>query len=212
MKKLIIAIAFLVCANFLFAQETTETLNFKGKVKFVEESSYKFVEKFGEIEVGDFLGRTCQVFNEKGLLVKDTSNISSFDYVLNEKGQIKEINEYEQYNPSNNKELKYKTKNKFNEGGMLLLQFIYNGTGSFDKGFRYSGDEVYKIDSEGELIVEDNEFANFPMESEYDNDGQPLIGDTTYKNVLDTQGNWIKSVQFIGKKQFKGFERKIIYF
>ena len=50
------------------------------------------------------------------------------------------------------------------------------------------------------------------MESEYDNDGQPLIGDTTYKNVLDTQGNWIKSVQFIGKKQFKGFERKIIYF
>ena len=97
MKKLIIAIAFLVCANFLFAQETTETLNFKGKVKFVEESSYKFVEKFGEIEVGDFLGRTCQVFNEKGLLVKkyvvnggknskDTSNISSFDYVLNEFG------------------------------------------------------------------------------------------------------------------------------
>ena len=70
MKKLIFAVALILVAQFSFAQETTETFELKGKVRFVEESSYEFVEKFGEVELGDFLGRDCKVFNEKGFLIK----------------------------------------------------------------------------------------------------------------------------------------------
>ena len=118
MKKLIFAVAFLVCATFSFAQFNSSGYELKGSVKFVEESVFEYVEKFGEIEVGNFLGRKCMHFNESGLLVKkyivrgdrasrDTSEISTFEYVNNDKSQIKEVNEYKQYGSRGQKQLKY---------------------------------------------------------------------------------------------------------
>ena len=68
MKTLIFAVAFLVCATVTNAQVTTETFDLKGKVRFVEETSYQYVVKFGEIEVGESLGRSCKVFNDRGIL------------------------------------------------------------------------------------------------------------------------------------------------
>ena len=63
MKKLIFAVAFLVCATFSFAQFNSSGYELKGSVKFVEESVFEYVEKFGEIEVGEFIGRKYMYFN-----------------------------------------------------------------------------------------------------------------------------------------------------
>ena len=226
MRKLILGVTLLLCAQFSFAQETTESFDLKGKVRFVEEASYKYVEKFGEIEVGGFLGRTVKVFNEKGLIIKkydingsrdsrDTSNIATFDYVFNERGQLKEINEYEQYSSRSQKELKFKTKFKYDENGILVQQIIYNGDGSFENGYKFSTADngkivQQKIDSEGNDVEESDE--NIYVEPDYDDNGQEITGETSYKDVIDAQGNWIKRIEFRGKKQFKGYERRIVYF
>ena len=147
MKKLIFAVAFLVCATFSFAQFNSSGYELKGSVKFVEESVFEYVEKFGEIEVGNFLGRKCIHFNENGLLAKkyivrgdrasrDTSEIETFEYVSNDKGQIKEVNEFSQYNYRSQKSLKYKTKYKFDEAGNVIQGIKYNGNdGSFYNGY-----------------------------------------------------------------------------
>lgn len=225
MKKLIFALTLLACAQFANAQETSESFELKGKVRFVEEASFQYVVKFGEIEVGEYFGRKCKVFNEKGLIIKkydingerdskDTARIISYTYLNNESGQIKEINEYEQYYSTSQKELKSKTKLKYDETGKLIQKIIYSGNGSFDEGYRYTYEndkrEVEQIDSEGNPVESDNE--NVYVEPDYDENGQELTGELINKDVLDAQGNWIKRTEFRGKKQYKGYERRIIYF
>jgi hypothetical protein len=227
MKKLIFAVALILVAQFSFAQETNETFELKGKVRFVEESSYEFVEKFGEVEVGDFLGRKCLLFNEKGLLIvkfdingqrnsRDTTSIVSYEYVYNDNGQIKEINEYEQYAPRTSKTFNSKTKNKYDESGRLIQQIIYFGTGEFKEGHTFTFEngktESHSIDSEGNIITElvyDNSIEEI---TDVDANGNVISNKVTNKDVLDQQGNWIKRVEFRGKKQIKGYDRKIIYF
>ena len=145
MKTLIFAVAFLVCATVTNAQVTTETFDLKGKVRFVEETSYQYVVKFGEIEVGESLGRSCKVFNDRGYLIKnyallgrDTTDVLSYEFVYNEKGQMKEVNEFTQYTSRSQKELKSKTKFKYDDNGKLAQQIIYDGDGSFEKGYKFS--------------------------------------------------------------------------
>jgi hypothetical protein len=222
MKKLIFAAAFLVFANVSNAQENTLSFNLKGKVRFVEEASFKYVEKFGEIEVGESLGKECKVFNDRGFLIKkyallgrDTTDVLSYEIVYNEKGQIREVNEYKQYTSRSEKELESKTKFKYDENGKLAQQIIYNGDGSFEKGYKFSNADNGKtiqqqIDSEGNSVEESEE--NVYVEPDYDDNGQEITGETTYKDVLDAQGNWIKRIEFRGKKQVKGYERRIVYF
>jgi hypothetical protein len=222
MRKLIFAAAFLVFANVSNAQENTLSFNLKGKVRFVEEASFKYVEKFGEIEVGESLGKECKVFNDRGFLIKkyallgrDTTDVLSYEIVYNEKGQIREVNEYKQYTSRSEKELESKTKFKYDENGKLAQQIIYNGDGSFEKGYKFSNADngmtiQQQIDSEGNSVEESEE--NVYVEPDYDDNGQEITGETTYKDVLDAQGNWIKRIEFRGKKQVKGYERRIVYF
>ncbi len=225
MKKLIFAVAFLVCATVTNAQETTLSFDLKGKVKFIEESSYQYVVKFGEIEVGNYFGRNYKLFNEKGYLIKkydingdrdsrDTAGILSYVYLNNERGQIKEINEYEQYNSDVQKELKSKTKFKYDESGNLVQKIVYNGDGAFIEGYRYTYEKekkfVEQIDQEGNVIQPNNE--SIYIEPDYDENGLEVTGELIYKDVIDSQGNWIKRTEFRGKKQFKGYERRIIYY
>lgn len=222
MKKLIFAVAFLVCATIINAQETTLSFDLKGKVKFIEESSYKYVVKFGEIEVGESLGRSCKVFNDRGYLIKkyallgrDTTDVLSYEFVYNEKGQMKEVNEFKQYTPRSQKELKSKTKFKYDDNGKLAQQIIYDGDGSFEKGYKFSTPDngitlQQQIDSEGNSVEESEETVF--EEPDYDDNGQEITGETTNNDTLDAQGNWIKRIEFRGKKQHKGYERRIMYF
>ena len=234
MKKLIFSVAFLVIATVANAQETTLSFDLKGKVKFVEESSYKYVEKFGEVEVGDFLGRNYKVFNDKGYLIKkyeirggrnsrDTVGINDYVYLNNERGQIKEINNYYQLDfMPKTKNLNSKTKLKYDETSNLVQKIVYSGAGSFIEGFRYTYEKEKRvsenIDSEGNIIkpiydpiyqVQLLEQSSFVLIDGVEV-GNEVAG---YRDdVIDSLGNWTKRIEFRGKKQFKGHERRIIYF
>ncbi len=229
MKKFLFAIAFLVGAQYSFSQQTTETFDLKGKVRFVEESSYEFIEKFGEVELGDFLGRECKVFNEKGFLIKkykingnkeskDTVDIEINEFIFNENGKIKELNEYEQYSYRYPKKLKYKTRNKFDESGKLVQLIVYNGDGSFHNGYEYTYENdkmvAHEINSYGTIITQSNDLMEVYTPSI---DVDPFVegGDedvSSNKDQLDAYENWIKRIEYIGKKPVKGHDRKIIYF
>lgn len=227
MKKLIFAIAFLVFAQFSNAQFNASGYDLKGSVKFVEESVFAYVEKFGETEVGDFYGRKCMHFNENGLIIKkytirgernsrDTSEITTFEYISNEKGLIKEVNEYRQYGYRGQKSLKYKTKYKFNEEGKVIQGIKYNGyDGSFHNGYKYlytNGEYTSSqaINSDGSdrdyEYNDDSDNNDFYDGFDYDDE------EVSNKDVVDEQGNWIKRVVFRSEKQERGLERKIIYY
>ena len=231
MKKLIFAVAFLVCATFSFAQFNSSGYELKGSVKFVEESVFEYVEKFGEIEVGEFIGRKYMYFNENGLITKkytipgdktsnDTSFISTFQYITNDKSKIKEVNEYTQYESRGEKELRYKTKYKFDEAGKVVQSIKYNGSdGSFFKGFRYlytNGEYTSSkaINSDGTDIdfdygIDTDNSDEDKSLSDYFNYDQE---DVTNKDTLDPQGNWIKRIIFKSNKQERGKERRVIYY
>lgn len=225
MKKILIYFITIIISNSSIGQQTTEMFGLKGNVNFIEESNYEFIEKFGEVEIGDFLGRTCMAFNSKNLLVKkydirggkdskDTINLISYEYVYNENGLLKEINEFEQYSSRSKKSLSFKTKLKYDEKKNLIQEFIYFGNGEFKEGFKISYEDGKMIkeatDSDGNILEINNEgVVMFPDEMINEN-GNEL--QTSYTDTQDANGNWIKRIEFKGKKQKKGYERKIIYF
>lgn len=228
MKKLIFAIAFLVSAQFSFAQFNASGYDLKGNVKFVQTSIFEYVEKFGETEVGNFFGKRIMQFNENGLIIKkysvqgdkdsrDTSEIITYEYVSNEKGQIKEVNEYKQYSYSEPKVLKFKTKYKFNEEGKAIQGIKYNGyDGSFHNGYRYiytngefsSSQAINSDGTDNEYGYNEEELNEDELSDYFEYDAE----DVTQKDILDDKGNWIKRVVFKGSKQERGLERKIIYY
>jgi hypothetical protein len=229
MKKLIFALSLLVCAQFANAQYNASGYGLKGNVKFVEESVYEYVEKFGETEIGKMFGRKCMHFNDGGLISKkyvisgdknsrDTSEISTFEYVYNEKSQIKELNEYRQYANGyrGQKTLKYKSKYKFDDAGNVIQGIKYNGDGSFYNGYKYvyaNGEltESIAINSDGSDNEDGYDYQN-NYESRLYDDFNYDDEDVTNKDVIDNVGNWIKRIVFNANKQERGMERRIIYF
>jgi|694.fasta_scaffold38357_6 hypothetical protein len=171
MKKILFTIALFVYAQFSDAQTNLGSLNLFGKVKKIEECAYRYVEKFGEFEVGDSLGREFMEFNDKGYLIKkymvnDKSfeknkfEIYTYVYTNNERGQFKEINVFYAvgavfgYGVSKSDSTLYsKTKFKYNETGDLVQKIIYNGNGDFWVGYDYGIEngkiEEYLIDEYG---------------------------------------------------------------
>lgn len=155
MKKILFAIALFVYAQFADAQTTLGSFNLFGKVKKIEEGAFRYVTKFGEIEVGDFLWREFMEFNDKGYLIKKyyingdrlggkKGEIYTYVYTNNERGQFKEIDVF--YAPGaifgygdgkSDSTLYSKTKFKYNESGDLVKKIIYNGNGDFWLGYAY---------------------------------------------------------------------------
>lgn len=218
MKFLKLLILFCLLSTCLNAQETRATYQLNGRVKIVETSNYDFIEKFGEIQIGDFNGRKILQFNEAGYIIKkyningdriskDTAEIYTFEYIYNEYKNLRELNEYYQRYRTSNKELKYKTKFKYDSEGRVIEERIYDGSnGSFHKGFSYSYEngKIIKVE-----IKEDSE--DIEMETtivEYEDESEKL----TFKEEYDTLKNWIKRTTFRGGKPIKGDERKIVYF
>ena len=77
MKKIILATLSVLClvsCNQLEKKTEKKTEkkndlteeNLKGKVKSIKETTYKAVEKFGQIEKGDVLNNDFNIYNEKG--------------------------------------------------------------------------------------------------------------------------------------------------
>jgi len=224
MKKLIFILALLVNFQFSNAQLTTRSFNLKGKVKFIEEASYSFELKFGELEKNFDNVKNCMEFNEKGYLIKKyellgemgrsqkMNNIFSYVYINNERGRLKEINEYKQLWADYGKELQYRTKFKYDETGNLIQKIIYNADGRFNSGsnFIYEKDKIIEKvifnEEEYEGEIEEGLYeANFLPSNEnnifeiYGEQG--CTGELTNEDILDLQGNWIKRIEYRGKKK-----------
>lgn len=108
MKKIILATLSVLClASYGQLEKKTEKKNdlteenLKGKVKSIKETTYKAVDKFGQIEKGDVLNNYFNIYNEKGNKIEDNfydsdGNLSSKDtYEYDEKGNMIEENWYE---------------------------------------------------------------------------------------------------------------------
>ena len=125
MKKIILATLSVLClASYGQLEKKTEKKNdlteenLKGKVKSIKETTYKAVDKFGQIEKGDVLNNYFNIYNEKGNKIEDNfydsdGNLSSKDtYEYDEKGNKIEKNVYD-----SNGRLGYKFIYKYNEKG-----------------------------------------------------------------------------------------------
>jgi hypothetical protein len=220
MKLLNSLILFCLLSTYLSAQENRASYGLNGRVKMIEISSYDFVEKFGEIEIGSFNGREVVQFNEVGNIIKkfningdrtskDTSSISTYEYILNENKNLKEINEYYQYSRTSSKSLKYKTRFKYDTEGKMIEKKVYNGSdGSFDSGFIYSYEngekKEQKINEDGAVMDHFFEIADVYVDE--------TDQEVTYKEEYDANKNWIKKIEFRRNKEVKGLDRKIIYY
>jgi hypothetical protein len=107
----------------------------------------------------------------------------------------------------------------------LIQKIIYNADGRFNSGsnFIYEKDKIIEKvifnEEEYEGEIEEGLYeANFLPSNEnnifeiYGEQG--CTGELTNEDILDLQGNWIKRIEYRGKKkrQCKEYERRIIYF
>jgi len=227
---------FLVVSYFILsinanAQISTTDFGLKGRVNEVVLSTYTYVEKFGEFEVGKTYGYQILKFNEKGLLVKkyilhnkNTTadlgfgignktediilNLTNYEYLYFDNGKLKEINVFETENFTNKKILKYKTKFKYDESGNFIDKRFYNG---FDGSLISVSTDFTEIliapdDSQPEDIryFKDLEIGNMSRD-----DGL----EKRHKiDKVDQFGNWVKKTEFLDDVQWFGFERKIVYY
>ena len=253
MKKILFFIALFMYAQFADGQTTLGSFNLFGKVKKIEEEAFRYVTKFGEVEVGDFLWREFMEFNDKGYLIKkyyinddrlekNNTEIYTYVYTNNERGQLKEINVF--YAPGaivvgygdgkRDSTLYSKTKFKYNESGDLVQKMIYYGNGDFWLGYAYSIENGKIIEN-----IVDDYGGTYPFYEDYNvyNGAQgrnpegflskEVIFDLLYpggdynndlknEDKIDMKGNWIKRIQSASIsgsfRQLIGYERKINYF
>ena len=108
MKKIILVILSVLClVSYGQLEKKSEKKNdlteenLKGKVKSIKETTYKAVDKFGQIEKGDVLNNYFNIYNEKGNKIEDNSYDSDgrlhskYTYKYDEKGNMIEENWYE---------------------------------------------------------------------------------------------------------------------
>ena len=108
MKKIILVILSVLClASYGQLEKKSEKKNdlteenLKGKVKSIKETTYKAVDKFGQIEKGDVLNNYFNIYNEKGNKIEenwynsDGRLHSKYTYKYDEKGNMIEENWYE---------------------------------------------------------------------------------------------------------------------
>lgn len=225
MKKntsILILTTFLTYLN-AFGQETLKDFKLNGKVKKVEVVSYEITMKFGEPQNEKFNEIHVLQFNEQGYIGskydikisdeeknnitrRDTVNIVIFEYDISNNGAINEINEYYKNNNKSKKELKYKTKFKYNQDAKLISEFKYSGSGVYETGFIYT----YKNDErKAQRVNEDLTPDEIIFGEAFD-----LISEVelSYQKDYDTNGNWVKIVTLRNNLPISVEERKISYF
>ena len=217
MKNLLFTFTLFLIVNFSFAQTKIENDltkdSLKGKVSFYSESSYKLVEKFGEIEKGGEFFKHTYKFDEKGNMIEEITskaygNLNSkFTYKYDVKGNEIEVNTY--VTDGTNKaraceNINWRMKEKLGDNRFInnLAYCSYIDVKNFIK-FKYS----YKYDEKGNMI-EQNSYNDdgslcFKTKSKYDEKGNKieliiyytdgsLCCETTYK--YDEKGNKIEQI------------------
>ena len=134
MEKIILVILSVLCLVSCNQSEKKNDLteeNLKGKVKSIKETTYKAVDKFGQIEKGDVLNNYFNIYNEKGNKIEDNSydsdgNLSSKDtYEYDEKGNIIEKN---RYNSNGSLDEKYTYKYEYDKNNNWTQRIEYKNT------------------------------------------------------------------------------------
>jgi len=218
MKKIIVLFVFLVSVVFVNAQITAAQFGVNGKVQSVKLSTYSFVEKFGEIEIGEEYSDQVVEFNEQGLIIKKyiigqmdlISSVTTYEYLFLEDGRFKEINEYINNNFSDEPSLKYKIKFKYDESGNFVDKRLYRGyDGSLLKTSANISEILASDDNNDSIVSDDKYFPNHYIELFSSDDDKEI---KTKIEKVDQQNNWTKKIKFIGGKQSYGYERLITYF
>ena len=170
--------------------------NLKGKVKSIKETTYKAVDKFGQIEKGDVLNNYFNIYNEKGNKIEDNSYDSDGSlnskttYKYDKKGNKIEENIYD----SNGKFVR-KTTYKYDKKGNIIEEKSYYPDGSLI----YKN--TYKYDEKGNMIEE----------NWYESDGS-LYEKHTYKYEYDKNNNWTQRIQYKNTIPLNITERIIEYY
>lgn len=217
MKNCLLLFLVLIANVNLQAQISWKTEELKGRVSYIKSTTYEFVEKFGEIERGNHNGSKGIFFDIKGYATKtfsfynqdegrsDTSSLKTYTYLFNERGQLREINEYDGYinlnpNPLN---LEAKTRYKYAPDGQITEKNVYYRDGSLKQKYIYQEEDGSLIEK---ALNEEGEVMNFY-------DMEQVEEEISFKIVdIDGNGNWVKKLGFKNGKQFSEITRKIIYY
>lgn len=175
------------------------------KVKSLKATTYKAVEKFGEIEKGDIIPsfeNKQLVFNlegkitEENLYDSDGGLLHKDEYKYDMKGIIIEINRYD-----SDGSLFEKTLSKNDEKGNLVESNIYDSDGNLSSKIVFKCDKEGKIneyniyDSDGNLeqkyLIKYDKEGNQVELNLYDSDGSHST-----KNKYDEKGNQVEMIVY----------------
>ena len=197
MKKIItlfISILFMIGCNTNKSKIETdlEKQGFKGKVKSIKSTTYKAIEKFGEIQKGEKFSGFFYTFNKDGNFIEcisdEKENNSRQTFIYNDKGNIIEQKEYDSEGS-----LKSQTTYNYDDKGREVESLI---TLSF-QGINGSAELriTKEYDQKGNIIEEKNYNNHNKLSSK---------GIYTY----DERGNKIKEI-FINLDSKKPEEKNI---
>ena len=213
MKKIILAILSVLrlvsCKQSEKKNDLTEE-NLKGKVKSIKETLYEAVDKFGQIEKGNWFNNYFTIYDKKGNIIEendydsDGSLNSKTTYKYDEKGNKIEENDYD-----SDGRLDSKTTYKYDEKGNIIEENHYDSDGRLDSKTTYKYDEKgntieknYYSYSDGRLdskiTYKYNEKGNTIEENDYYYSDGRLDSKTTYKYKYeyDKNNNWTQKIQY----------------
>ena len=136
MKKIILAILSVLrlvsCKQSEKKNDLTEE-NLKGKVKSIKETLYEAVDKFGQIEKGNWFNNYFTIYDKKGNIIEendydsDGSLNSKTTYKYDEKGNKIEENDYDSDGRLDSKTT-YKYKYEYDKNNNWTQKIQYRNT------------------------------------------------------------------------------------
>ena len=199
MKKIILAILsvlYLVSYGQLEKKNDLTEENLKGKVKSIKETTYKAVDKFGQIKKGNVLNNYFTIYNKKGNTIEGNEYYSDGSlnykttYKYDEKGNKIEKNTYK-YDGS----LNYKTTYKYDEKGNKIEKNNYYYSGRLDSK------TTYKYDEKGNTIEQNIYYHGSRPAENY-----------SYKYEYDKNNNWTQEIEYFNTIPVYITERIIEYY
>ena len=221
MKKIItlfISILFMIGCNTNKSKIETdlEKQGFKGKVKSIKSTTYKAIEKFGEIQKGEKFSGFFYTFNKDGNFIEcisdEKENNSRQTFIYNDKGNIIEQKEYDSEGS-----LKSQTTYNYDDNGNKIEENTFGGYQTQKTTYKYD-DKGREAESLITLSFQGiNGCAELRITKEYDQKGN-IIEEKNYNNhnklsskgiyTYDERGNKIKEI-FINLDSKKPEEKNI---
>jgi hypothetical protein len=198
-----------------------QDMNLKGKVKQLQENTYRAVEKNGEIQKGDINSSITYIFNDQGNKMEENvyykgTLYKKITYKYDDTGKMIEEN---WYNPNGSK-ITYNCK--YDAKGNKIELHVYSTDGNLDMK------QTYKYDTKGNKIemnvyIGDNGSLDSKYTYKYDDKGDKMEENEyrkdgsldykcTYKHEYDKNLNWIKQTEYKNGAPNKITEREIEYF